>query len=97
MEQCISKSALAAAIEKAIKNIYAGREYVGIPYDEECVVRGLQKSEDIINIIDAKEVDLEDDVDKILESYDWNYDKINFYQFAKHFFELGIKAAQKGE
>lgn len=33
----------------------------------------------------------EDDVDNILESYDWNYDKIDFCQFAKYFFKLGLK------
>ena len=44
----------------------------------------------------VKEADLEEDVEKILEEYDWNYDKIDFDDFAKHFFELGLKA-QKGE
>jgi hypothetical protein len=56
MAQYIDKSALVADIEKAIKSIYAGREYVGIPYDEECIVRGLQKAEDIINTLEVKEV-----------------------------------------
>lgn len=40
-----------------------------------------------------KDVDLDEDVDRILEKYDWNYDKIDFYEFAKHFFELGINAS----
>ena len=53
MAQYIDKDALVT-----IKNIYAGREYVGIPYDEECTVRGLQKAEDIINTLEVKEVDL---------------------------------------
>lgn len=43
-----------------------------------------------------KEVDLEDEVDNILESYDWNKNKIDLGEFAKHFFELGLKL-QKGE
>ena len=59
MEQYIKKSALVAEIEKAIKIIYAGREYVGIPYGEECIVSGLQKAEDIINTLEVKEVNLE--------------------------------------
>lgn len=58
MAQYIDKDALVAEIGEAIKNIYAGREYVGIPYDEECTVRGLQKAEDIINTLEVKEVDL---------------------------------------
>lgn len=58
MAQYIDKDALVAEIGETIKNIYAGREYVGIPYDEECTVRGLQKAEDIINTLEVKEVDL---------------------------------------
>lgn len=41
--------------------------------------------------LEVKEENLEEDVDRILEEYDWNYDKIDFYDFAKHFFELGLK------
>ena len=37
----------------------------------------------------------EDDVDNILESYDWNYNKIDFCQFAKYFFELGLSVGNK--
>ncbi len=55
----IDKDKIAAEIEKEVKNIYAGREYVGIHYDEECMVRGLQKAEDIIDTLEVKEVDLE--------------------------------------
>ena len=58
MAQYIDKDALVAEIGETIKNIYTGREYVGIPYDEECTVRGLQKAEDIINTLEVKEVDL---------------------------------------
>ena len=45
--------------------------------------------------LQVKEVDLEEDVDRILEEYDWNYDKIDFYEFAKHFFELGLNENNK--
>lgn len=44
-----------------------------------------------LDTLEVKEMDLEEDVDRILEEYDWNYDKIDFYEFAKHFFELGLK------
>ncbi len=56
MLHLIDKDVLIAEIEKEIKCIYAGREYVGIPSNEENVVLGLQKSEDIINSIEVKEV-----------------------------------------
>lgn len=95
----IDKSALVAEIEKEIKNIYAGREYVGIPYDEECIVRGLIKAEDIINTLEVKEVDLEKEIGEYLSTY-WSNEK-ELHPFlghiAKHFFELGLKVAQKGE
>ena len=58
-----------------------------------------KEDEDILTFLDTlevKEVDLEKDVDAILETNDWNYDKIDFYEFAKHFFELGLEI-QKGE
>jgi len=50
----------------------------------------------LLDTFEIKEVDLESNVDKILEEHDWNYNKIDFYKFAKHFFELGLQA-QKGE
>lgn len=36
-------------------------------------------------------VNLNEDVDRILEENDWDYDEIDFYEFAKHFYELGLK------
>jgi len=47
------------------------------------------------NALEVKKIDLEEDVDRILEEYDWNYDKIDFYEFASHFYELGL--AHRGE
>ena len=58
MAQYINKAALLAEMEKEIKHIYAGREYVGISSNEENIVSGIQKAEDIINVIEAKDVDL---------------------------------------
>lgn len=65
----IDKDRAIAEIEKEIKQIYAGREYVGIPSNEENMVRGLQKSEDIINSLEVKEVDLEKEIDKFYGIY----------------------------
>lgn len=66
MAHLIDKDAVVAEIEKEIKSIYAGREYVGIPIDEENIVRGLVKAEEIINgTIETKEVDLDKFIEKI--------------------------------
>lgn len=59
MTQYIDKDALIKKLEKEIKCIYAGREYVGISFSEENIVRGIQMAEDIINTFEMKEVDLE--------------------------------------
>ena len=49
-----------------------------------------------LNTLETKEVNLEEKVDKKLEEYDWEFNKIDFYEFAQYFFELGLKA-QKGD
>jgi hypothetical protein len=72
MEQYIPKSSLVAKIEKEIKRIYAGREYVGIPLDEKNRVYGLQMAKDIIDTIEVKEVDLDyikDELDRVVKIY----------------------------
>ena len=56
----------------------------------------IEDVESLVESLEVKEVDLEEDVDRILEENDWDYDEIDFYAFAKHFFELGLKV-QKGE
>lgn len=90
--ELIDKSALVAEIEKMLQNEYpCDNSEQGTGYS--CALYELQ---DFLNTLEVKGVDLEDDVDKILKENDWNFDKIDFYQFAKHFFELGLKA-QKGE
>ncbi len=94
MEHLIDKYALIAKIEKEIKHIYAGREYVGIPSNEENVVMGLQKAEDIINTIEVKEVDLEKEYKQFVQDdpvYNKLVNDIVGKAIAKHFFELGIK------
>ena len=90
MTQLIDKSALVAEIEKRRKEWRYGSSTEAKFKREEC--------DDILSFLDTlevKEVDLEKDVDRILEENDWDYDEIDFYKFAKHFFELGLKA--KGE
>lgn len=104
----IDKDVVVAEIEKEVKNIYAGREYVGIHYDEECMVRGLQKAEDIIDTLEVKKVDLEKYLKEDIEDVFFDLDGVaikgathyltveDVKDIAKHFFELGIKA-WKGE
>lgn len=43
-----------------------------------------------LDTLETKEVNLKEDVDRIFKENDWNYDEINFYEFAKHFYELGL-------
>lgn len=46
---------------------------------------------DTLEVKEVKEAYLDEYVDSILEEYDCSYDKIDLYDFAKHFFELGLK------
>ena len=91
MEQYISKATVVTEIEKRKKEWQYGSSIEAKYKKEEC--------DDILSFLDTlevKDMDLNEDVDRILEEHDWNYDKIDFYEFAKHFFELGLKV-QKGE
>ena len=86
MTQYIDKAALVAEIER-IKV-----DAIQFPFEEYGTVGTCNKLLSFLDTLEVKEADLEKDVDRILEEYDWNYDKIDFYNFAKHFFELGLKA-----
>ena len=54
-------------------------------------VKEVDLDEDVDRTLEVKEVYLDEYVDSILEEYDCSYDKIDLYDFAKHFFELGLK------
>ena len=56
MKQYIDKSAVVEEIKKEIKDIYAGREYVGIPTWEEREIDGLEKAIEILNTLEVKEI-----------------------------------------
>jgi hypothetical protein len=91
MAHLIDKDALIAKIEKEIKCIYAGREYVGIPSNEENIIIGIQKVEDIINTMEVEEVDLEKELNDYGLYYDYgSFDRKEMLDFANHFFELGF-------
>ena len=63
------------------------------PSKEENIVRGIQKVEDIINTFEVKEVYLEKEYKDFIKSDNGR----SMFETAKHFFELGLKVAQKGE
>lgn len=111
MKRYIDKDALAVEIEKRIENLIslsescpantAGR--TGF-YAQAQTLEGIKN---FINALEVKEMDLEEELDsyfakfKGLENWNWRIDSVNIhaqgiYDFAKHFFELGLKA-QKGE
>lgn len=97
MEQYIPKAAVLAEIDRRLElldnapavNIKEFAEIIGAQYYE---LINLAK---YINTLEVKEVDLEEEVDKKLEEYDWEFNKIDFYKFAQHFFELGLNARKE--
>lgn len=99
MEQYISKSALVAEIEKIL-------DFMDEHYDPDFAIgaqRFADKLQDSIDALEVKEVDLEKETKKWWkerlhlnpENKLW-MDAHQSIVFAKHFFELGLKA-QKGE
>ena len=70
------------------KPIKAALDKTGLKYE----IKGRTKTiNSIWNKMVKKGVDLKEDVDRILYENDWDYDEIDFYEFAKYFFELGLK------
>jgi len=90
MEQYIKKSALVAEIEK--------RKHRNIlnegAFEEDIDILSL------INTLEVKEVDINKEISQFINT---NFEKatighkLSLRRTAKHFFELGIKATQKGE
>ena len=109
MEQYISKSAVLAEIDKVMAEEMKFYETACKEGDEEVssspmVYTRLQILRSCINTLEAKEVDLEKEIDFAMPSkYCWSgdgeavYSKEQMRNFAIHFFELGLKVAQKGE
>ena len=96
MTQYIDKSALVAEIKKRRKEWWFGSSIEAKYKKEEC--------DDILSFLDTlevKEVDLEKEIDNYLQPLAaWEIQEAPFTSMeniAKHFFELGLKVAQKGE
>lgn len=95
MAQYLDKAALVAEIKKLkmdVGNIFN-------EYDEGFWEGRTTAFDDVIcalGILEVKEVDLKKELSTYLEVVKATDEDIDFVDFAKHFFELGIKA-QKGE
>ena len=98
MAQYIDKSALVAEIKERIETYNKG--YAN---GDDRRADALEVLLHDINTLEVKEVDLDKEInDSIPSKYCWSgdgeavYTKEQMVEFAKHFFELGLKA-QKGE
>ena len=89
MVQLIDKDALVAEIERRIKEI----EEIGTYLSPKGTLTNLLC---YINTLEVEEVDLEEEMDKHWDEWA-KADGFHSTEFAKHFFELGMKVAQKGE
>jgi len=104
MEQYISKSTLVAEIEKLIANgkikcqqSQENNDQVSyVAWSEHIAVCG--KFLSFINTLEVKGVDLEKELDSMITP-ELKFHKAlpSLFDVAKHFFELGLKVAQKGE
>ena len=96
MAHYIPKSVVVAEIEKRIS------EYENCGIDNNSInakIIALQSLLIYINTIEVKDVDLEKEITLMEEKY-YGFESLSrsdIIEMIKHFFELGLKAAQKGE
>jgi hypothetical protein len=98
MEQYIPKSVVLAEIER-IKSILGNPFCLNDTAKASWVARK-DVCEDLLSFIDStevKEVDLEKEMSEYFVEHPNEFFSDKYKLFAKHFFELGLKAAQKGE
>ena len=101
MEQYILKAAVAAKIEKKLQDLIACKKDAF--YAEERVIAKakidmVKEFLSLLDTLEVKEVDLSATVERYVEQHKSELQGyMDIRQIAKHFFELGIKAAQKGE
>jgi len=108
MAQYIDKDALVVEIERLLLihtkryNELAKCEVWITAKEIEYIIQGLKEALSIINTLEVKEVDLDAEINKELETR-WKGEYLyttKFRESAKHFFELGMQVsnkAQKGE
>jgi hypothetical protein len=94
MEQYISKSALVAEIERR-KKYYENIQMIKPVYDSN--IEDFNELLSFLNTIEVKEVvDLEKELSMYLEVVKATDEDIDFVDFAKHFFELGMQQSNNG-
>ena len=98
MEQYIPKSALVAEIERRRDLHYKYYMKNGVGSIAECKYDEDREILSFINTLEVKEVDLEKELDSMITP-ELKFHKAlpSLFDVAKHFFELGLKVAQKGE
>ena len=107
MEQYIPKSALVAEIERRISQLESKYKELSnleiwiTAKEIEHKINGLKEALSIVNILEVKDVDIDKEIGKFFGEDDWKAgafeeEQRDMIKFAKHFFELGLKA-QKGE
>lgn len=93
MTQYIDKSALVAEIEK-LEELYCYGKSDGV-----LIAKSVFDSvKNVINTLEVKEVDFDAEVEDYIENTSfttYDLEDCDIKMTAKHFFELGIKAAQK--
>lgn len=104
MAHYIDRDALAAEIEKRIKNINLNYVCSGShPSDtyvnkklQDGISESLQSLLSFIDTLEVKEVDLKKELDRYTNSAEYVYSEMydSYFLVAKHFYELGLKAAQ---
>ena len=93
MTQYISKSALVAEIERR-KKYYENIQMIKPVYESN--IEDFNELLSFLDTIEVKEVDIEKEVNEHWDEWA-KEDGFHSVDFAKHFFELGLKVAQKGE
>jgi hypothetical protein len=93
VEQYINKSALVAEIEKKYNKEEDWMNKQGYT-DYHIGLREAYKDlRDLVDTLEVKEVDLEKELSTYLEVVKATDEDIDFVDFAKHFFELGLNAS----
>lgn len=97
MSHLIDKDALVAEIEKLQSEIAKEKKsHEGLSMWYNGINHGFNLTKDILNTLEVKEVDLEKEVDKIMPRFLNHITcREEEIKFAKHFFELGLKAKEK--
>ena len=101
MAQYIDKDALVAEIERRVQNCAKQREEMlrvqchTLADDASARMGELNCIKDFIDTLEAKEVDLNEEIEKCLKRHNMlAVGKKDFTDIAKHFFELGMQQSK---